>query len=686
MHAEAQARTNITRRSHSSGWRGVALIAITYIYFLIFAQFGFLQRLAELGIADAHLKIVMAAMAVGGIALSLLAARPQPPTSARSLLQLALVLCGSAALMTMLPLSLAGAVAVAALIGIGLGWQTVTLVIHLPLWIGQSSREPGAQRSSLLKIGLGTGLGYFACNVPTLFTASPREQAVTAAILCGLGVVIATKIDSAASGTEADPTTPETRTTAQRHEPRFLFALVAFTALIWLDSAAFFIIQHTPQLKAGTWEGTLHLWMNGTLHLVAALVSAVLLARSWRWSGRVGGLGIVLGSAVTMLACACLLLLQPERALLASIFYPVGVSLYSVALVAYPSRLALAATPQQRARRAGIIYAVAGWWGSAMGIGMAQHLGHVPPVFVGVATLLVLGPQLLPWAHTRKRELSLSAVALCLAWGLARWLHDAPTSAQAATNVARGRQVYIAEGCIHCHSQYVRPNTRDVLLWGPAEPLATLRTEQPPLIGNRRQGPDLASVGSRRSALWLRAHLIDPRLLSAHSIMPSYGYLFAQGSQRGDALVAYLVSLQNPGQTAHLRDELAWQPAATAAVAPGEGGALYAEHCATCHAVNGAARLALQSQFRRQPPDLIHGPWRVLLTTMPEPQRAQRLAQIIKFGIPGTDMPGHEYLTDGEVRALTQWLLAQQQQSAPVARTLAPHSAAPNSRSAGDSR
>ena len=36
--------------SSSSGWRGVALIAITYVYFLIFAQFAFLRRLAHNGL------------------------------------------------------------------------------------------------------------------------------------------------------------------------------------------------------------------------------------------------------------------------------------------------------------------------------------------------------------------------------------------------------------------------------------------------------------------------------------------------------------------------------------------------------------------------------------------------------------------------------------------------------------
>src|ERR1700693_1813694 len=90
-----------------SGWRGVGLIAVTYVYFLIFAQFAFLKRLAILDIADAHLKAVMGAMAIGGIVLSLLAPRltfaPSPPLRLRA----GLAACGAAALLTLLPLGLA---------------------------------------------------------------------------------------------------------------------------------------------------------------------------------------------------------------------------------------------------------------------------------------------------------------------------------------------------------------------------------------------------------------------------------------------------------------------------------------------------------------------------------------------------------------------------------------------------
>ena len=567
-----------------TGWRGVALIAITYVYFLIFAQFAFLQRLSQLALADAHLKPIMAAMALGGILFSLLTprlellnARPasstrtrSPLASPRPRLQLALILCAAAALLTLLPLTLTAAIAVAFLTGTSLGTLTVTLVTHLHLWTGTTN--------PLLKVGLGTGLGYLICNLPPLFTAPPTTQALTAALLCLAAVFLASGSSSynAVISTEAgqlprpaqrrdlqldpspqtpSPSSPRFDSVAKRcaflcarcvkalarpaTTPAFPLTLLAFTALIWLDSAAFFIIQSTPALKAGTWQGTTHLYLNGALHLLAALLSVYLLRRR--------GLSTTLAFALLALATACLLLLDPHRALLASLFYPIGVSLYSVALVAYPAFLSPALTLAQRARHAGLLYAVGGWFGSAMGIGMGQHLGHIPPLFVLFAAALILLPTLL---QTRRRELLATTAVVFFAasaWAIQKSLTPTPAP---LTQVQRGRQVYIAEGCINCHSQYIRPNTPDVPLWGPVQTLSALRAQHPPLIGNRRQGPDLSNVALRRSPLWLRAHQIDPRTLSPHSIMPSYAYLFRepdaapqQGTTRGDDLIAYLETL-----------------------------------------------------------------------------------------------------------------------------------------------
>jgi cytochrome c oxidase cbb3-type subunit 2 len=113
--------------------------------------------------------------------------------------------------------------------------------------------------------------------------------------------------------------------------------------------------------------------------------------------------------------------------------------------------------------------------------------------------------------------------------------------------VQQGRRVYIAEGCIHCHSQYVRPDTTDEERYGAARTLPDLERQTPPLFGNRRQGPDLMNVGSRRGAEWLRLQLQAPRTVMAGSRMPSYAHLFRPGRNEGEALVAYLLSLKETG-------------------------------------------------------------------------------------------------------------------------------------------
>ena len=63
------------REGRLGGWQGVSLVASTYVYFLIYAQFGFLRRLADLGVTGNGLKLVMATMAMGGIGSSLLTPR-----------------------------------------------------------------------------------------------------------------------------------------------------------------------------------------------------------------------------------------------------------------------------------------------------------------------------------------------------------------------------------------------------------------------------------------------------------------------------------------------------------------------------------------------------------------------------------------------------------------------------------
>lgn len=626
----------------SAGWRGVAFIIVTYIYFLIFAQFAFLKRLAEFGIAGNQLKMVMGAMAAGGILVSLFACRLEGGWPALRRLQTAFFGCAIGALLTLLKLNLAAGVAISCLIGASVGLLTVTLVTHLRSWIG--AQHP------LLKIGCGTGLAYFACNVPALFNASPSAQAVVAAGLCVLGIILAAK------QIEVKKTGDTPLRLHGRIKPSFWFALACFTALVWLDSAAFFIIQNTPALKAGTWQGWYRLWLIGGIHLVAALISAMMLRRF--------GLMVTLTSALAVLGGGCLLLAEPGRASLAVALYPLGVSLYSVVLVAFPSFVADVSDDRRRARLAGVLYAVAGWFGSGMGIGMGENLRHVPPEFVAGATLLFVFPWGWKFLRSRQREFSATAGLLIAAWGV-QMLLTKPTTASRLTLVERGRQVFISEGCMNCHSQYVRPGTADVTMWGPTNRPASVLAETPPLIGNRRQGPDLSEIGSRRSALWLKAHFMNPSAVSHDSIMPCYAYLFSNGAPRGPALLAYLQSLGRTNTVDHYLMASSWQPskASITAAEKLDGAALVQQYCSTCHSPNGATRLAWKSAFKQLPPVFAKGPFVFVPVTANRAWRFRRFAEIIKFGLPDTDMPGHEYLSDAVVVAMARHLTKTSEQS-----------------------
>jgi cytochrome c oxidase cbb3-type subunit 2 len=125
-----------------------------------------------------------------------------------------------------------------------------------------------------------------------------------------------------------------------------------------------------------------------------------------------------------------------------------------------------------------------------------------------------------------------------------RLKHEVKVQPASTDLVALGRRVYISEGCIHCHSQYVRPVGMDQELWGERTSVERALSQEPVLIGNRRQGPDLANVGQRRNAGWNRLHLIEPSAVVPGSRMPSYRHLFESTDTRGEALLAYLNSLQ----------------------------------------------------------------------------------------------------------------------------------------------
>ncbi|MEO5905736.1 MAG: cbb3-type cytochrome c oxidase subunit II [Saprospiraceae bacterium] len=190
-----------------------------------------------------------------------------------------------------------------------------------------------------------------------------------------------------------------------------------------------------------------------------------------------------------------------------------------------------------------------------------------------------------------------------------------------------GRNIYIREGCVACHTQQVRNVDMDRVFGDrpgiPADYAHITRTSlwqnTATLMGTERTGPDLSDVGTRQPIFeWHLMHLYNPRIVVEQSIMPSYPWLFEvkknplkgdvtvsvpkqyMDGQEGEVvatkealqLIAYLQSLKQaslPVETEPMiflyekEKEVASVDGADAI----DGKELYTTHCQNCHQENG---------------------------------------------------------------------------------------------------
>jgi cytochrome c oxidase cbb3-type subunit 2 len=109
-----------------------------------------------------------------------------------------------------------------------------------------------------------------------------------------------------------------------------------------------------------------------------------------------------------------------------------------------------------------------------------------------------------------------------------------------------GRQVYVREGCVGCHSQMIRPFRAETERYGHYSVAGESVYERPFLWGSKRTGPDLARVGGRYSDEWHRVHLINPRDVVPESNMPAYPWL-ATGIVNGEQVQAKMATLRIVG-------------------------------------------------------------------------------------------------------------------------------------------
>ncbi len=193
-----------------------------------------------------------------------------------------------------------------------------------------------------------------------------------------------------------------------------------------------------------------------------------------------------------------------------------------------------------------------------------------------------------------------------------------------------GKHVFIANGCVACHSQQVR-NVEMDKGWGTRPGVAAdyARNKRmswwmntATLMGTERTGPDLTNIGNRLPSVdWHLLHLYNPRAVVEESIMPAYPWMFEWkddlnpgdkevnvpseftkgktgklvATKEAMQLVAYLQSLKQialPDGTTTPSFLYERKPGKVEtgngdALAELDGALLYTNNCQACHQANG---------------------------------------------------------------------------------------------------
>ncbi len=271
-----------------------------------------------------------------------------------------------------------------------------------------------------------------------------------------------------------------------------------------------------------------------------------------------------------------------------------------------------------------------------------------------------------------------------IAIGPAVWVQDhnipLPGSQALTEQEQRGLAIYVAEGCLYCHTQQVRPLDVDAPFGRPSAPgdYARLGPQDiwritPGLLGTERTGPDLSNVGNRQpSDTWQYIHLYNPRAVVKESVMQAYSWFFETkqnpdptdiivpvpkefspragkiiATQKAKDLVAYILSLKQVPIPGALTLAQA-QPLGPAGQEAGIGAKVYQAHCASCHQPNGQGLPGAFPALKGDP----------VVTD----KDATRHVEIVLFGLQGaavggvqytSPMPAHaQILTDSEIAAV----------------------------------
>jgi cbb3-type cytochrome oxidase cytochrome c subunit len=221
---------------------------------------------------------------------------------------------------------------------------------------------------------------------------------------------------------------------------------------------------------------------------------------------------------------------------------------------------------------------------------------------------------------------------------------------------ARGRQIYVREGCVYCHTQFTRLQDRG---YGPLVKAGDYVQETPHQLGTARTGPDLTNEGDRFPSEWQKAHLINPRSVKPGSYMPSFSYL---SDRDMNDLVGYIQTLGNMRKVEHyveapeeFKAALARKKTDTNADASANAGrGIYTQNCAACHGMEGRGNGPNAISIEKKPANFT----RPFYKQYPDDFWFYRITE----GVAGTRMPRFgETLTEEQRWYLVAYLKTLQQ-------------------------
>mgnify|MGYP001814677621 FL=1 len=174
--------------------------------------------------------------------------------------------------------------------------------------------------------------------------------------------------------------------------------------------------------------------------------------------------------------------------------------------------------------------------------------------------------------HWLERNPFFFASAISIVIAFAGLIEIVPNFAQAARPVVdlkprtvlelAGKNIYIKDNCMSCHSQLIRPFKSETDRYGEYSLSGEYAYDRPFLWGSKRTGPDLHRIGNYRTTDWHENHMLNPAEIVPGSIMPAYKHMF---TNIADIETAYAesVTVKNEFHTPYVpefkRTRAAWE-------------------------------------------------------------------------------------------------------------------------------